>query len=104
MSLYHSCDILLFASLAEGFGLPILEAQTVGRAVITSNRGAMAEIAGKGALLVNPLSVESIHDGLISVIHNDSLRALCIDEGFNNTHKYGSHFILARHDSLFSSI
>ena len=64
----------------------------------------MAEIAGKGALLVNPLSVESIHDGLISVIHNDSLRALCIDEGFNNTHKYGSHFILARHDSLFSSI
>ena len=104
LSLYHSCDILLFASLAEGFGLPILEAQTVGRAVITSNRGAMAEIAGKGALLVNPLSVESIHDGLISIIHNDSLRALCIDEGFNNTHKYGSHFILAQHDSLFSSI
>jgi glycosyltransferase involved in cell wall biosynthesis len=102
--LYHSCDILLFASLAEGFGLPILEAQMVGRAVITSNRGAMAEVAGNGALLVNPLSIESIHDGLISIIHNDSLRELCIDEGFKNTHRYGSHFILAQHDSLFSSI
>jgi glycosyltransferase involved in cell wall biosynthesis len=104
LTLYHSCDILLFASLAEGFGLPILEAQHVGRAVISSNRGAMAEVAGKGALLVNPLSVESIRDGLISIIHNDSLRALCIAEGFKNTHKYGSYFILAQHDHLFSSI
>jgi glycosyltransferase involved in cell wall biosynthesis len=104
LSLYHSCDILLFASLAEGFGLPILEAQRVGRAVITSNMGAMAEVAGKGALLVDPLSVESIHNGLISIIHNDALRALCIDEGFKNTNKYGSHLILAQHDSLLSSI
>jgi len=104
LSLYHSCDILLFASLAEGFGLPILEAQRVGRAVISSNRGAMAEVAGKGALLVDPLSVESIRDGLISIIHNDSVRELCIEEGFKNTYKYGSHFILAQHDHLFSSI
>jgi glycosyltransferase involved in cell wall biosynthesis len=104
LSLYHSCDILLFASLAEGFGLPILEAQYVGRAVITSNRGAMDEVAGKGALLVDPLSVESIRDGLISIIHNDSVRELCIEEGFKNTYKYGSHFILAQHDLLFSSI
>jgi glycosyltransferase involved in cell wall biosynthesis len=104
LSLYHSCDILLFASLAEGFGLPILEAQRVGRAVITSNRGAMAEVAGKGALLVDPLSVESIRDGLISIIHNDSLRELCISDGFKNTHKYGRSFILAQHDRLFSSI
>lgn len=104
LSLYHSCDILLFASLAEGFGLPILEAQCVGRAVITSNMGAMAEVAGKGALLVDPLSVESIHNGLISIIHNDSVRELCIAEGFKNTHKYGRSFILAQHDGLFSSI
>jgi len=104
LSLYHSCDILLFASLAEGFGLPILEAQKVGRAVITSNRGAMAEIAGKGALLVDPLSVQSIRDGLISIIQNDTLRALCIDEGFKNTNKYRCHFILEQLDSLFSSI
>jgi glycosyltransferase involved in cell wall biosynthesis len=104
LSLYHSCDILLFASLAEGFGLPILEAQRVGRAVITSNRGAMAEVAGKGALLVDPLSVESIRDGLISIINNDSVRELCIAEGFKNTYKYGSHFITDQHDRIFLSI
>jgi hypothetical protein len=64
----------------------------------------MAEVAGKGALLVDPLSVESIRDGLISIIHNDSLRELCISDGFKNTHKYSRSFILAQHDRLFSSI
>jgi len=54
--------------------------------------------------LVDPLSVESIHNGLISIIHNGTLRELCIEEGFKNTYKYGSHFILAQHDCLFSSI
>jgi hypothetical protein len=64
----------------------------------------MAEVAGKGALLVDPLSVESIRDGLISIINNDSVRELCIAEGFKNTYKYGSHFITDQHDRIFLSI
>ena len=51
---YIKCDILVFTSVYEGFGLPILEAQKIGRPVITSNIQPMKYVAGKGALLVNP--------------------------------------------------
>jgi glycosyltransferase involved in cell wall biosynthesis len=104
LSSYHSCDILLFTSLAEGFGLPILEAQRVGRAVITSNRGAMAEVAGKGALLVDPLSPDEIRKGILSVINDKPLRAFYISEGFKNKDKYISQSIIDHHDRIFSTI
>jgi glycosyltransferase involved in cell wall biosynthesis len=100
---YHSCDILLFASLYEGFGLPILEAQSVGRLVITSNRGAMAEVAGKGALLVDPDSVKAIHNGVISAIHNLPLRTSLLSEGIINKDKYNMQTIMQQHESVYST-
>jgi len=51
---YKACDILFNASFYEGFGMPIIEAQAVGRAVITSNTGAMKEVANDSAVLVDP--------------------------------------------------
>jgi glycosyltransferase involved in cell wall biosynthesis len=62
---YIACDILFMASLYEGFGMPIIEAQAVGRPVITSNIGAMKEVAGTSAVLVNPNSVAEIRDALV---------------------------------------
>ncbi len=53
---YIECDILFNASFYEGFGMPIIEAQSVGRAVVTSNIGAMMEVAGGSAMLVDPHS------------------------------------------------
>lgn len=63
-ALYKNAEALLYPSLHEGFGLPILEAFSSNCPVITSNCSSMAEIAKKGAILVNPLSVDSIADGL----------------------------------------
>lgn len=60
---YQKCDIVNFPSLEEGFGMPIIEGQAIGRLVITSNRLPMSDIAGKGAILVDPESVESIRNG-----------------------------------------
>lgn len=51
---YRHAAVVLFPSLAEGFGLPIIEAQTCGAALVTSRRQPMAEIAGDGAVLVDP--------------------------------------------------
>ncbi len=53
--LYREALALVFPSLYEGFGFPVLEAMSVGLPVMTSNRGAMAEVAGAAALLVDPL-------------------------------------------------
>lgn len=68
--LYRRARALAFPSLYEGFGLPILEAMAVGTPVVTSNFGAMAEVAGAAAELVDPFSVESIRSGLMRVLHH----------------------------------
>jgi glycosyltransferase involved in cell wall biosynthesis len=104
LALYQSSDILLFASLAEGFGLPILEAQSVGRVVITADRGATAEVAGKGALLVNPRAPEDIRKGILAVVNDDVLRAFYISEGFKNRYQYSSKSVTEQYDRVFSSM
>ena len=60
---YMNCDIVSFPSLYEGFGMPIIEGQAVGRVVFTSDLEPMKEIAGDAALLVDPYSIESIRNG-----------------------------------------
>ncbi len=58
--LYRRCRALVFPSLAEGFGLPIVEAMAAGAPVICSDRGAMAEVAGDAALTVEPTDAEAL--------------------------------------------
>jgi glycosyltransferase involved in cell wall biosynthesis len=64
-ALYQGARLLLFPSLYEGFGLPLVEAMASGTPVLTSNDGALAEIAGDAAELVDPRDVAAIAAGLI---------------------------------------
>jgi glycosyltransferase involved in cell wall biosynthesis len=66
---------LVFPSLWEGFGLPVLEAMACGTPAITSNLSSMAEVAGDGALLVNPYSVEEIAAAMQEVGRNSQVRS-----------------------------
>lgn len=68
-------DVVVYPSLCETFGLPILEALALGRPLVTSGVGAMAEIAGNAARLVDPMDVASIAAGLEDAIFNDALRS-----------------------------
>ncbi len=65
---------LVFPSLWEGFGLPILEAMACGTPVITSNQPPMAEIAGEAALLVDPFEIKSITQAMDRVASEEGLR------------------------------
>ena len=73
---------LIFPSLYEGFGFPMLEAMRCGCPVITSNIGAMAEIAGDAGLLVNPYSIESIAESIINLSESETLYAKLRKRGF----------------------
>ncbi len=73
-SLYRGAEALIFPSLYEGFGLPIVEAMACGTPVVTSNVTAMPEIAGDAALLVDPRSVEQIADAMAQVVSDPVLR------------------------------
>jgi glycosyltransferase involved in cell wall biosynthesis len=59
-AIYNGADLLVFPSLYEGFGLPVLEAMACGTPVVTSNVSSLPEVAGEAALLVNPHNVEEI--------------------------------------------
>lgn len=72
--LYGGADALVFASLWEGFGMPLVEAMACGTPIITSNCSSMPEIAGDAGLLVDPHSVESIADAMTRIAAQKSLR------------------------------
>lgn len=101
---YHQSDILLFPSLYEGFGLPILEAQAQNCCVITSDISPMKEIAGNGALLVDPLSVKEIRDAVVRLINSEETRKELIKKGKENVRKYGPEKISRQYMNLYHQI
>ena len=75
-SLYAQASCLVLPSLHEGFGLPALEAMAVGTPVVAANSGALPEVTGGAAVLVDPLRPSSIADGIVEAIADrDSLVA-----------------------------
>jgi glycosyltransferase involved in cell wall biosynthesis len=87
-SLYRGATALVFPSLYEGFGLPILESMACGTPVITSNVTALPEVAGDAALLVDPASVEQIADAIEQIVSDTSLRSCLRQKGLARA----SHF------------
>lgn len=79
---------LIFASFYEGFGLPILEAQACGLPVITSKVSATAEVAGKGAILVNPENQKEISNEVKKIFGDEKLRERLSQEGINNIERF----------------
>lgn len=66
---------LVFPSLWEGFGLPVLEAMACGTPVITSNLSSLPEVAGDAAILIDPYNVEEIADAMQAIANDSGLRA-----------------------------
>ena len=86
-ALYRSATALVFPSLYEGFGLPILEAQSLGCPVITSSVSSMPEVAGSGAILVNPLDEGAIRNALLH-LHRPDIRERLIALGRRNRKRF----------------
>lgn len=72
--LYSNAALFVFPSLYEGFGLPIIETMSVGTPVLTSDCGAMAEVAGDAAYLVDPTNVSAISDGITRLLDDKEYR------------------------------
>jgi len=78
---YRAVDALLFASLDEGFGLPVVEAMACGCAVITSDASCLPETSGGAAYLVDPESVESIANAIAALVDDPEMRAGMVSRG-----------------------
>jgi len=85
--LYSAADALVFPSLCESFGLPVVEAMACGCPVITSDYTCLPETAGGAALLVDPYDVESIADAMVKVATSEDLRAHLRQAGLERASK-----------------
>jgi glycosyltransferase involved in cell wall biosynthesis len=87
-ALLSGATALLFPSLYEGFGFPVLEAQACGTAVLCSNTSSLPEVAGEGALLVDPLDQTAISSALQRIAADNNLRQQLIACGYDNVRKF----------------
>jgi glycosyltransferase involved in cell wall biosynthesis len=101
---YKQADIVALCSTHEGFGMPIIEAQATGRVVITSNCSSMPDVAGNGALFVDPFSVSSIKEGLQKLIFDAGLRSKLITAGFENCRRFAPDLVAQQYVQLYRSL
>jgi glycosyltransferase involved in cell wall biosynthesis len=85
---YRGAAAVLFPSLFEGFGLPVIEAMACGAPVITSTVCALPEVAGGAALLVDPTDEDAITDALIQLDRDSALRATMVERGLANVRRF----------------
>lgn len=87
-ALYRGAGCLLFPSLFEGFGMPVLEAMACGCPVVCSNTTSLPEVAGDAALLVEPNDPEAIAAAVDRVLREDGLRERLVMRGFEQAGKF----------------
>ena len=87
-AIFHLAQMIYYASIYEGFGVPILEAQAAGIPVITSNISALPEAAGDGAILVNPYDVYAIRDAIQLLYLDKDIANQIVSRGRINASQY----------------
>lgn len=101
---YRDSDVVVFASLYEGFGLPIIEAQATGRPVVTSDRLSMPEVACGAALLVDPLDVSAIRAAVVRVFRDRVLRRDLVEAGFENVKRFEAARVAEAYAQIYREV
>ncbi|WP_339660583.1 glycosyltransferase family 1 protein [uncultured Polaribacter sp.] len=90
-AIYAQCDVFLYPSLRESFGIPMLEAMSCNVPVITSNTSSMPEVSGDAAHIVDPFKPEEITEGIIKILNDDAYRKLLCQKGLERSKQFSWH-------------
>jgi glycosyltransferase involved in cell wall biosynthesis len=90
-ALLQGAHLFCYVSLFEGFGLPVLEAQSAGVPVMTANNSSLPEVAGDAAILVDPTDVDAIAAAMLRLSRDETLRQELIAKGHANVARFSWH-------------
>jgi glycosyltransferase involved in cell wall biosynthesis len=102
--MYRLAGVFVFPSLYEGFGLPPLEAMASGTPVVTSNVSSLPEVAGGGAILVDPYDPEAIADGIHRVLTDEALRRDLRRKGIARAHQFSWEASIRRVHDIYVEV
>lgn len=101
---YKGAEFLLFPSLYEGFGLPVIESMACGTPVITSKNTSLGEVAGNAAYLVDPLDQQSITKAIEELYFNNELRAILSKKGLERAKIYTWEKTIAKIETSLNTL
>jgi glycosyltransferase involved in cell wall biosynthesis len=103
-SAYSGCSVFAYPSIAEGFGLPPVEAMACGAPVVTSDRTSLPETVGDAGRLVDPFDVESIADGIAELLLDEAARQRYVTAGFARAAELNWDAIAARTLAVYQDV
>ncbi|MCG6186905.1 glycosyltransferase family 4 protein [Maribellus maritimus] len=103
-AIINQCEVFLYPSLRESFGIPILEGMACGIPVITSNTSSMPEIAGDSALIVNPAKSEEITDAIFKILNNETLKKELTEKGIKRAKEFSWENMAKSYLNLYEEI
>lgn len=104
VSLIQGARAVVFPSLYEGFGLPVLEAMTLGTPVITSNTSSLPEVAGEACITVDPYSVDAIRKAIVAVCADGDLCTGLAEKGLIQAERFSLDAYRSRIGNLYDTL
>lgn len=104
VALYNAATVFAFPSLAEGFGLPPLEAMACGAPVISSNASSLPEVVGDAGLLFDPLDTDAIAKALADVLGSESLRRTLVERGLARVERFSNRQMAAGTLAVYEAV
>jgi glycosyltransferase involved in cell wall biosynthesis len=105
-SIYSQCELFLYPSLRESFGIPMLEAMRCGVPVITSNTSSMPEVSGDAAMIIDPYKPDEITTAMKKILNSSDLRQNMIDKGYQQSLRFSwkrmAEEVLSIYHSVYS--
>lgn len=87
-ALYQNAELFAFPSIYEGFGIPPLEAMSLGCPVVCANAASLPEVVGDAAELIEPMEVDSIAEGMLRVLADEPYRMKLVQSGYAQAKKF----------------